>query len=82
MSTAGNALCTISALTPARKMLNIRRGETLTCRRAAAKNLYIVTAIALRVRQLRPFVLLWQTQTVAFLTFILLQGGVQGQGRF
>ena len=46
MLTAGNALCTIPALTPAREMLNIRRGETLTCR-TTAKNLYIVTALAL-----------------------------------
>ena len=52
MSTVGNAQCTIPALTRAREILNIRRGETLKCR--CTKNLYVVTALALRVRQLRP----------------------------
>ena len=82
MSTAGNAWCTIPALTLAREMLNIRRGETLTCR-TTAKNLYIVTALALRVRQPLPFFSSANSNRCTFRGFYIpLQGGVKGQGRF
>ena len=60
MSTAGNAQSAQSRpwpSSPAREMQNIRRGETLTCRRTTAKNLYTVTALALRLRQLWSFFL-------------------------
>ena len=58
MSTAGNAQSAQSRAwppSPAREMQNIRRGETLTCRRTTAKNLYTVTALALWLRQLWSF---------------------------
>ena len=64
------------------KMLNIRRGQTLTCR-TTAKNLYIVTALALRVRQPLPFFSSANSNRCTFRGFYIpLQGGVKGQGRF